>query len=245
MYWLKSLRSQDFDLRNGMVVLDDPVSSLDQSAMFAAFGAIRDQVRQAKQVVVLTHNFTFFRLIREWFKNLRGQEKHDKAFFMLKSIAAEDGRASELSPLDPLLLDFESEYHYLFSQVYRLAMSPVQSRLEAYFSAPNMARRMLEMFLAFSVPDVGDRTLWNRMLSAAGSDEEALRETVLPRIYRYVQAHSHSDAIGDADEDMTLLAESRSVLNDILLFMRCVNADHCSRMIRRCAPESYNPVELQ
>ena len=245
LYWLQSLKSQDFDLRNGIVVLDDPVSSLDQSAMFAAFGAIRDQVRQAKQVVILTHNFTFFRLVREWFKNLRGQEKQDKAFFMLRSVAAEDGRASMLTQLDPLLLDFESEYHYLFSQVYNLAMSPAQSRLEVYFNAPNMARRMLEMFLAFSVPDVGDRSLWNRMLNAVGSDEAALKEAVLPRIYRYVQAHSHSDAIGDADEDMTLLAESRSVLNDVLQFMRCVNADHCSRMIRRCAPESYNENEPQ
>lgn len=237
LYFLKSLRTQDFELSQSLVVLDDPISSLDQSAMFAAFAAIREQVKQAQQIVILTHNFMFFRLVREWFKNLRGQDRQQRQFFMLKSSSADGGRVSNLVQLDPLLLNFESEYHYIFSQVYALATGPVQNRLEAYFNAPNMTRRLLEMFLAFCVPDVGDKSLWERMLSAAGTEGGNIDEATLSRLYRYVQSHSHSDAIGDADEDMTMLAESRSVLNDMLRFMRCVNDDHCSRMIRRCAPQ--------
>jgi len=237
LYFLRSLKGKDFALSQGVVVLDDPISSLDQSAMFAAFGAIREHVQQAKQIVILTHNFMFLRLVREWFSNLRGQEKRQKRFFMLKCIASDEGRVSELSPLDPLLLNFESEYHYLFSEVYALAIGPAQERLEVYFNAPNMSRRLLEMFLAFSVPDIGDRSLWEKMQSATGTGENSLEEATLSRIYRYVQTHSHSDAIGDADEDLTMLAESRSVLNDLFRLMKCANEDHCSRMIRRCYPQ--------
>ncbi len=241
LYFLRSLDNKDSDVANGIIVLDDPISSLDQSAMFAAFGAIREIVKPAKQIVILTHNFTFFRLVREWFKNLRGIDKKQHRFFMLRCTADANGRRSDLGDLDPLLLNFESEYHYLFSQVYALAVGPPLDRLEGYFAAPNMARRLLEMFLAFSVPDIGDKSLWEKMLSAAGIGAQSIDEATLSRIYRYVQTHSHSDAIGDADEDLTMLAESRAVLTDLFKLMRCANREHCSRMIQRCGAGDAGP----
>ena len=77
LYFLKSLQDRDFDLPKGVVVLDDPVSSLDANALFLAFGYIQQRAQDAAQLFILTHNFTFFRNVKNWFHHLRGQGKKD------------------------------------------------------------------------------------------------------------------------------------------------------------------------
>lgn len=226
LYFLKSLEGRGFDLARGTVVLDDPVSSLDQNAMFAAFAYIRDRTKGAAQLIVLTHNFTFFRLVREWFGHLRGPDKRAWRVFMLECSSEETGRFSVIRAIDPLLMDFDSEYHYLFSRLYRLATEPPSGMLEAYYSAPSIARRVVESFLAFRVPDMpGHNRLWSQIETI---DFNPAKRS---RIYRFVQTHSHRDAVGDADEDLTMLGESRAVLNDVLDFMRAADKDHVDRMV--------------
>ena len=77
LYFLKSLKDHRFDFSNGVVVLDDPISSLDANALFLAYGFIQERTRNAGQLFVLTHNFTFFRQVRNWFHHLRGQRSRD------------------------------------------------------------------------------------------------------------------------------------------------------------------------
>lgn len=230
LYFLKSLEGRDFDLANGLVVFDDPVSSLDQNAMFNAFGLIRDRVNSAMQIIILTHNFTFFRLVRDWFKNLRGNEKRAWNIFMLECATDAEGRYSVLRSIDRLLIDHNSEYHYLFYLLYEIAEGSPAESLAAYYHAPSIARRVLETFLAFHFPDqVGRGHLWSQMKRV--QFDEFRRS----RIYRFLQTHSHRDAIGDADEDMTLLTESRSVLKDIIEFLKAADDKHVTRIISRIA----------
>lgn len=228
LYFLKSLEDREFDLQEGVVVLDDPVSSLDQNSLFGAFGYIRARTQTAAQVIILTHNFLFFQLVREWFRNLRGPDKRAWRVFMLERAFDGVARSTKLQPIDRLLMDFDSEYHYLFARLYRMATEPPASSLEAYYWAPSIARRLLETFLAFRVPDQGGRNrLWSQM-QAIEFDEEKKS-----RIYRYMQTHSHRGAVGSPDEDLTLLGESRAILADVLDFMKAADADHVSRMIAR------------
>jgi len=235
LYFLKSLEGRDFVLGSGVVVLDDPVSSLDQNAMFAAFSYIRDRARTAAQLIVLTHNFMFFRLMREWFGNLRGPDKRAWKVYMLECDCRETGRSSVIKAIDPLLMDFASEYHYLFSRLYRMATDPPAGILEAYYSAPSIARRVVESFLAFRIPDlVGRNRLWSQIETV---EFDPARRS---RIYRFMQTHSHRDAVGDADEDMTMLGESRAVLNDVLDFMRAADPEHVSRMVALISANEEN-----
>src|SRR5262249_42516519 len=73
LYFLKSLQDRSFNLSQGVVVLDDPVSSLDANALYLAFGFIRERTKDAGQLFIFTHNFTFFRQVRNWFYHLKGQ----------------------------------------------------------------------------------------------------------------------------------------------------------------------------
>ena len=233
LYFLRSLESRDFDLPNGVVVLDDPVSSLDQNAMFAAFGYVRAKVQAASQVVILTHNFMFFRLVRDWFRNLRGQDKRAYKVYMLE--CARDGafRTAKIRSIDPLLMESSSEYHYLFARIYRMATDPTTATLDTSYCVPSIARRVVETFLAFRVPDLpGQHQLWRQM------QEIQFDDATRSRICRYMQTHAHRDVVGDADEDLTLLGESRALLNDVLDFMRAADAEHVSRMIARVSTPS-------
>lgn len=232
LYFLKSLEDRQLNLREGVVVLDDPVSSLDQNSLFAAFGYIRARTSAAAQVLILTHNFLFFRLVRDWFGNLRGSDKKAWRVFMLECTFDGRHRSAKIRGIDPLLMDFDSEYHFLFSRLYFMAIDPPMASLEAYYYAPSIARRVVETFLAFRVPNLGGHNrLWSQML------EIDFDEVKKARIYRYMQTHSHRDMVGDADEDLTLLGESRAVLNDVLAFMRTADSDHVSRMVAKVTQE--------
>jgi wobble nucleotide-excising tRNase len=204
-------------------LLDDPVSSLDANSLFNAFAHIKDHTKDAHQVFVLTHNFGFYRTIREWFKNFRGPQKKQWRILMLCASTEEAGRCARLREIDPLLKDYESEYHYLFAYMYRLAQAPVAARLEEYFTAPIVARRVLESFLAFRVPH--EDSLYSRMQTVP------CEETVRSRIYRYVNTHAHKDGIGDQGDDLTILSETKAVLESIIGFMKVADQEHCDRMI--------------
>ena len=236
LYFLKSLEDRQFDMAHGVVVLDDPVSSLDQNSIFAAFGYIRARTDTAGQVFVFTHNFLFFRLVREWFKNLRGPLKNEYKIYMVLCSPGVGGRTSSLQVIDPLLMNYESDYHYLFYRMYRMAKDPPPATLEAYYSAPSIARRVMETFLAFRVPDIkGQQRLFSQMKVF---DFDNAKKT---RIYRFLQTHAHRDAIGGIDEDLTLLMESRSVLQDILDFMMAADKDHVERMVSSVTTTENQP----
>jgi wobble nucleotide-excising tRNase len=224
LYFLKSLQDRGFDKKEGIVVLDDPVSSLDANALFNAFAYIKDHTKDAKQVILLTHNYGFFRSIRQWFKNLRGKLKREFRIFMLTTTIDDDGRYAVMGEIDPLLEKYESEYHYLFSYVYRIANAPAAKNLEEYLVAPTIARRLLESFLAFRVPQ--EDSLHSRM-EAIPCDE-----TMRSRIYRFVNTHAHKDGIGDMDDDLTILSETQAVLKTVLDFMAFADREHCERMIQ-------------
>jgi len=230
LYFLKSLQDRQFDLVNGVVVLDDPVSSLDANALYLAFGFIRERTKDAGQLIILTHNFTFFRQVRNWFHHLKGQRKKDSnqrpaRFYMLDCGRCADGRYATIRCLDPLLEQYDSEYHYLFSRVHRAALVAGPASLEQNYELPNMARRLLEAFLAFRQPHVSGE-LWQK-LQAVPFDEAKKQ-----RILRFLHTYSHSSSVGQPEHDPSLLAEAGSVLKDLLEFIEAQDKAHFDAMVK-------------
>ena len=233
LYFLKCLQDRRFSPENGVIVLDDPVSSLDANALFLAFGFIRERTKDAAQLFVLTHNFSFFRQVRNWFHHLRGQRRRNPSqrparFFMLDSTLEDNARSSTIRWLDPLLEQYESEYQYLFARIHRATTEPASQGLEQNYVLPNMARRMLEAFLAFRQPQVsGD--LWQKLKLVSFDEAKKLR------ILRFLHTHSHSMAVGEPEHDLTALGEGPSVLRDLLDMIRSLDHAHFSAMVELVA----------
>jgi len=234
LYFLKSLQDRRFEMDKGLVVLDDPVSSLDANALFLAFGFIRQCTNDAAQLLIFTHNFSMFRQVRNWFHHLKSQNKKDitqrpARFYMMECSLTDQGRRSHIAPLDPLLEQFESEYHYLFARVYRRAQATGQTGLEANYIFPNMARRLLETFLAFRRPQHAGEL--RQKLQGITFDE-----TKKLRILRFLHTHSHADAIGDPEHDPSALGEAQAVLVDLLALIQHEDPTHHDAMVALVNP---------
>lgn len=233
MYFLKSLQGADFDIADGIIVIDDPVSSLDANSLFSAFGFMKERTAAAKQLFILTHNFAFFRQVRNWFDSLNKRERKEKParFFALPPLLRDGQRSAGLGSLDALLTGFESEYHYLFKRVYELTRLAQGNGLEQYYGMPNMARRLLESFLAYRVPGhSGD--LYKQLTALTGD------VSMKTRVLRFLHTFSHGDAVAQPDHDPCILSETQAVLADVLELIKTNDRPHYEAMVALCAEQA-------
>jgi len=237
LYFLKSLQDKDFDVSSGIVVIDDPVSSLDANGLFSAFAYMKERTKNCGQLFILTHNFPFFRQVRNWFHHMPGQKKadmskHPARFFLVKTEVDEATgvRRGSVGPIDPLLEQYESEYHYLFKLVYVVAkkVGPGES-LEDYYGMPNIARRLLESFLAFRYP--GRAHELHDVLQNVPFDAD--RKT---RILRFLHTYSHADQIAEPEHDPHLLSATPQVLGDVLDLIKQEDPTHFASMSDLVSP---------
>lgn len=216
LHFVVRLGDQDFDLNEGIVVIDDPVSSLDSSAMYQAFGFLKNAVKDAKQVFLLTHNFEFLQLLINWLKNMKKNVK--RGYFMVVCKEEVGGRSASIIPLDKLLLDHTTEYHYLFKLLYGFKSD---GTILAAYHIPNVARKVLETFLEFNVPSEG--SLYQRIEAI---DFDAQKKTA---IYKFANDLSHATGKGF---DPALVSEAQKNVTALL------------EMIKAVAPAHYAGLEI-
>ena len=194
---------------------------------FLAHGFIQERTKNAGQLFILTHNLTFLRQTRNWFRRLNRKQKGNAAeqsamFYMLECEPG-DRRRSSIRTMDHLLECYESDYHYLFACVWRRAQQTTGS-LEENYALPNMARRLLEAFLAFKHPGESGR-LWDKMQGVVIDEAKRLR------ILRFVNEYSHGEAALGLEYDPSLLGEASSVLSDLLDLIKTEDRVHFDRMV--------------
>jgi len=199
IYFIIHLRDQDFDLKQGIVVIDDPISSLDLNILFRVGSYIEKKLRTAKQLFIFTHNYDFFNQMKKWFNNdlnsNRDLLQHTGNFYMIKNYldTVAKQRCASISQLDPLLQNYESEYHYLFSKLYSFQKDIVTNgngNIEAIYHYPNLARKFFECFLSFRVPTIG--SFYTKVMSLKRFDKD-ISSTDLGEVYNFVNSHSHLD----------------------------------------------------
>ncbi len=229
LYFLKSLQAKDFSLGSDIVVIDDPVSSLDANSLFCAFGCMKECTKEAGQLFILTHNFGFFRQVKNWFNHMQHQKKSDISlrparFYMVESTIVGGKRSAALKQLDPLLHQFESEYHYLFKKIREeAASSPTGRGLEEYYGMPNIARRALESFMAFRYPAESGELKQQLDMATFDPAKKA-------RILRFLHTYSHDGKIAEPEHDLSILSETPQVLNDLLDLIKAEDPKHYSEM---------------
>lgn len=232
IYFLKTLQENNFKLEKGIVVVDDPISSLDSNSLYYAFQFMKNRTKNSAQLIVLTHNYSFFKEVKNWYSHIDWHKKRDNekkcGYYMLQNSFLGGRRTSLLEDLDELLKDYDSEYHYLFSLVYKNSISDTET-LKKYYLFPNISRRLLELFLAFRVP--------SKMTLSARIKEIQFDPVRKDRIYRFVNDNSHSGHIsGESDRDLSYLAETQQISRDIIDLIKDTDGAHFDEMLKIVAP---------
>lgn len=206
VYFAVHLHDGQNEISETLVVIDDPISSLDSNSLYQAFSFLKNSVKDCHQVFFLTHNFEFLRLLMNW----RSRVKKKTGYYMISNRIHDGKRAAEIIELDQTLREFETEYLYLFKTLRQLLDNNELSIATAY-PIPNMARKLWESFVMFRVP-VGANT-YSRVEVLK---EEGLDAQRLDAIYKFTNDQSH---ITGAGLDPSLVPEADKVLRSIFDIM--------------------------
>lgn len=213
VYFVVHLGDKEFDVSEGIIVIDDPISSLDSNSLYQAFSFLKNAVRSSKQCFILTHNFDFLKLLLNWRHHDSGKTGH----FMIKNTFVDDTRTATVEKMDRELCEYESEYHYLFKLLKRLRDEQDDTIARAY-PIPNIARKVWDTFTMFSVPSGQSAYKKIEALKQAGYDE-----TKLDAIYKFVNDQSHITGSGF---DPALVAGTKKAILDMFDMMSTISPDH-------------------
>lgn len=240
IYFVIKLKENGNRIEESIVVLDDPISSFDSKHIHNAYSYIKNEIEDCRQLFILTHNFTFFRLVRDWIitKNKRGIIK---SRLYKVEVVNYNPKVSNIIDMDEALKKYNSEYHYLFTKLFSYAIKPNLS-LEETFMAANTSRKLLEAFMSFKKPK--DRGNFKSLFDNCVSDAY-LRE----RVYKFINQYSHYSPVVMGDESIdNLLAESSEIIIDVFKIYKSLDEIHLSEMIdisKKCLNEGYNRAELE
>lgn len=235
IYFLTKLSENERDIKNSIVVFDDPVSSFDSNNLFNAHSFLRDRCQHAKQLFLLTHSFNYFKLARDW---LEGKNKDRdterkiiiRAKFYNVDASLSSPRVAALKNAPPSLTNFNSEYHFLFFTLKQYSNTQTLS-MDVAFAVANMSRKLLEAFLTFKFP--------HGRGNFRGLMEQAITDQVkCERIYKFINKYSHNQVIefDDSAAD-NVVAESEYIVREIFEEIRALDALHYAGMEK--ALEAY------
>jgi wobble nucleotide-excising tRNase len=216
VYFTVHLQDQEFDVKDGIIVIDDPISSLDSNSIFQAFAFLKNTVKDAKQVFIFTHNFDFIRLLINWLSYRSYEEK--RSYYMLTERTNQqcDERSIQLEELDPLLKEHESEYHFLFKTLYKYNEDVC---IASVYNLPNIARKFLETFLMFRVPN--NKTLFDKLQEI--QTHTNFDENKIASIYKFVNDQSHMTGRGF---DPSLVQETQKTIAYLFEFIQAAFKEH-------------------
>lgn len=232
IYFVVKLTENSNKLKETIVVVDDPISSFDSNHLFHAYAFLKHHCEHSLQLFVLTHNFNFYKLVRDWFekmnKNREKKKKEKSSFFYVIESDCNTPRSSQIRNADQTLVDYQSEYHYLFSQLFKFKERKTLNREESYLTA-NTSRKLLEAFFAFKYPK--HRSDLSQLFDKAQTGCTETTKDVQEKIYRFINKYSHSAVIEiDDDSVENLQGEGQAVIGAIFSWMKEVDATHYSEM---------------
>ncbi|MBO0341013.1 AAA family ATPase [Flagellimonas profundi] len=236
VYFLTKLLEKEGELKETIIVIDDPISSFDSNHLFNAYSFINNICNDSKQLFVLTHNFTFYRLVRDWMmkKTKKKKDSTGKVFFQRKysiyniiSDYRNGVRQSSIENADNTLLLYSTEYHYLFMKL-NTFLNQSKLSVEQCFSVANISRKLLEIFLNFKFPK--KRNDFAQLLNNAlpSKSDDIMRE----RVYRFINKYSHSDHIEAFDNSIdNILSESDNIVKDVMKIIKKLDRKHFDELV--------------
>ncbi len=221
IFFLIKLKEKS-QIQNEIVIIDDPISSFDSNNLFSAYSYIKADLENAKQLFVLTHNFTFFRLIRDWFKGKNKKSDIKSSFFQI-DILPKTPRESAIKNIPETLLLYNSEYHFVFSKLYSFNNYETLD-LEKSFQVANLSRKLLESFLSFKFPK--KRNDFRALINSVDLDVD-----IEEKIYRFINKYSHLPLEDYENSENNLIGESDNIISNIFEIVENLDKKHYDEMV--------------
>lgn len=240
VYFVNKLKEKGNEIKETIIVVDDPISSFDSNNLFSSYSYLKINCNDAKQLFVLTHNFNYFRLVRDWFdgkndnqfkKFCKGNTKSKTIcnIYKLETIINDTGeRISDIVDADVTLLNYSSEYHYQFDKLIQYSKN-LKTDLDMAYLAANAARKTIETFLKFKYPKSVNnfRSLFEKAIkNTTISDKEEY-------LYKFINKYSHAQEF-DNDSSDNQLDEGINVSSDILKMIEDLDKIHYDEMMEVC-----------
>lgn len=220
IYFFSKIKEGDNKISDLVIVLDDPISSFDSNHLFNASSYIKKNVLEANQVFILTHNFWFFKQVRDW---MLKKNKKDNEVTHVYNI-----ERGSIKNANNQLINFNSEYQYVFKKVLDYNASDLVADEGSSFMIANAIRRILEGFTNFKTPT---STGFDGALELGV--KKGLDIAQKERIFNFVNKYSHLDRIESFDTTIeVLLEEGKNVVKDVLWLIKIVDTEHYDSMLR-------------
>lgn len=224
-YFLTQLGAEGRKLENLVLVIDDPISSLDTSARTHAYSLMTRMTKKCSQVIVLTHNTSFMNMVKREFQNRqRRDQSRSIALLSLDCRSAGEGkeRSTSLTQMHSLLVNYDSEYHYLFSLVQEAAQ---RKTTDYHFLLPNATRKLLEIFSTFCSP--GQSSFAGALMDHHEDVKDKIDVRALERL---VQIESHGTIDGLSTLPELTLEEAIRAAEAGMTFIKEISREHYKKM---------------
>lgn len=244
-----------------IVIIDDPVSSLDSNVFMGISTYIWTEClskQNAAQLVLLTHNFELF---RQWDVQLEALHKGRgvakvfpaQTYELASAHAKVSGnirrvpRLAKWPPSEGVRKKVRSSYQHAFLKVVEAyqelrADGTLERRLDAQLLFPNVVRRMLETFVGFKRPDlIGDFTGAMRECKALleASEFQGDADELRQHLTRYTHTYSHDESPDTTDTVNP--DEIAAAIRSVFIFMDALDPGHFRGL---CAIAETTPAEV-
>ncbi len=242
IYFLTKVKENGNQMNNSIIVFDDPITSMDSNHIFNAYAFITSYFDNAEQLFILTHNFTFFKLMRKHFGD---EKKADKNMYFIKNkftqIQNKQVRTAAIIKLPKSIKQASSEYPYLLNTMIEFNKSFTngeQLELNDYLSIANTCRKVLESFCSFKVPHLTNnfRNAIIELYKCNKTEDYELTEDEIlqcERIYKFVNAFSHNNSYFNDEDNNSLLGESTNIISEILNLIKSCDENHYKGILKQ------------
>lgn len=163
-YFMAKLEDAETQGKDLIVYIDDPVSSLDSNHIFFVFSLIESVLAKPeknpdgsnrygyRQLFISTHNLDFLKYLK---RLSAPKENHGGTEFFL---VEKEGFSSSLRLMPRYLKDYQTEFIYLFHQIYKCRDAKAsEDNHQIFYNLGNNLRKFLEAYLFYKYPYTEDR----------------------------------------------------------------------------------------
>ncbi|MFA2900884.1 AAA family ATPase [Acinetobacter pittii] len=203
VYNLKNIEK----LSDVIIYIDDPISSLDSNNIFYIYSLIENVIwkeKSYKQLFISTHNLEFFKYLRKLTipkkrtnikscsdpscTSTKRNENGDISFYFINK----ENNVSKLDVLPNYLRKYNTEFNYLFSQIWNCAQTTTDLSPDQIYNFSNNMRKFFEVYNYFKYPSDQDKSAFREKFFDA---ENNLNHFKL--VDRIANEYSHAEEIFD------------------------------------------------